>query len=118
MNDLFFLRIKLAGDSVIEGAAIATHHYLANVGDTLFSLSPNPSNGDFEIDLSLNQQYSGTATCEILDPTERVVSVDRAIIENGWMHLSKSLTLPSGFYLVRTNIEGNIYQAKVLIQKN
>ncbi|MEO5673368.1 MAG: T9SS type A sorting domain-containing protein [Chitinophagales bacterium] len=90
-----------------------------NAGNgNLIAVFPNPSDGSFEISLSLEGEPDQIATVDILDQVGKVVSSFKAAIINGLLDAPLSDNdLPSGFYSVRVIINGHIYKTKLVIQK-
>lgn len=81
------------------------------------SVYPNPSNGLFEIELQLENQFSGTGTIEVLDPIGRVMSSSKVNIEDGLLHRQFAINeVPAGIYWVRIASTDQIYQAKLVVQ--
>ncbi|MCY7411228.1 MAG: T9SS type A sorting domain-containing protein [Chitinophagales bacterium] len=86
----------------------------------LLSISPNPSDGSFDISLQLAQQTTNElATIYILDQVGKIVSTTHGTIaENGVMEIKMSTgNLPSGFYWVKIIHQGKSYQTKLVLQK-
>lgn len=83
------------------------------------SVYPNPSNGLFEVELQLENQFSGTGTIELLTPTGRVVSSSEVNIEDGLLHQQFAVSdVPSGFYWVRISTAVQVYQTKLILELN
>ncbi|MCY7409629.1 MAG: T9SS type A sorting domain-containing protein [Chitinophagales bacterium] len=79
---------------------------------------PNPSTGDFNISLKLDEVVSGSVKLEVLDQASRVCLSEYRQIENGSMLNFNSMELPTGMYFIRASIAESTYLAKLLIQKN
>lgn len=88
------------------------------VNKDLLTVYPNPAEGSFEISLQASDHSNGSATIEILDHLGKVVSTEKAALEEGLLHISKSVHLPQGYYLVRAKTEGSTTIAKLIIQNH
>jgi len=68
----------------------------------VLKLYPNPSNGQFTIDLHLGERINGTAKLQLIDTTGRTVYVGTATIANRVLQqkVSISSSLSPGIYTV------------------
>ena len=82
------------------------------------SVFPNPSNGEFFIDVMNETKYSGDAKVEFINSLGQHLLTDIVQVENG--HLVDYASLgeySSGVYLVKVTIENNEYTARLNLVK-
>ena len=82
-------------------------------------LYPNPSNGQFMVDLHLAEKINATAKLQLIDITRRTVYVGSAVINNGILQkkVSISSSLSSGIYTVEIIANGKTYFSKLMYAK-
>ena len=82
-------------------------------------LYPNPTNGQFIIELHLANNINTIAKIELLDMTGRTVQIENATFTNGI--LQKSITLSSaltkGIYMVRIIANDKVYKTQLIYEK-
>ncbi len=84
------------------------------VNATVWSVFPNPSNGDFTI---RNIDTDGRMNIEVLDMTGRVVYNDRRAASAGSsMPLSLAGTLAAGTYVLRLSTDSQTYDQRIVIR--
>jgi len=82
-------------------------------------LYPNPSNGQFVIDLRVAENLSANAKIELVNMMGQTVSTENGSISNGRLqkNISMSSSLAQGIYLVKIIVNGKIYVAKLIYAK-
>ena len=82
-------------------------------------LYPNPSNGQFMVDLHLAEKINATAKLQLIDITGRTVYVGSATINNGVLQkkVSISSSLSAGLYTVEIIANGKTYFSKLMYGK-
>ena len=82
-------------------------------------LYPNPSKGQFMIDLQIAEKINGTAKLQLIDITGRTVYVESATINNGVLQkkVSISSSLSAGLYTVEIIANGKSYFSKLMYAK-
>lgn len=82
-------------------------------------LYPNPSNGNFNLDLQLEQTISGTANISIRDIAGKLLLTEKVNVVNGLVR--KNIQLPgyaiAGMYLVEVTANGKWYKTKLIVTK-
>lgn len=82
-------------------------------------LYPNPSKGQFVVDLRLAANINTNARIELIDAMARTVYVNTINTGNG--ALQKALTIPSslssGMYMVKVIVDGKVYLARLVYEK-
>lgn len=93
-NDMGVVRYK--GDDVATGIATAA------VNDSQFHIYPNPSNGNFNIEINDPSRYSGNAVLKLYDLSGRLIWHETAAMNNGALNatLHVSNTSSPGMYLL------------------
>ena len=85
---------------------------------TAFSISPNPSNGEFTLSLNTDEVQNGNAKIEIINMVGQTVYNSNTEFTNG--KLSKKIELNSefskGIYFVLVNIHGVIFKNRIVLQ--
>lgn len=86
---------------------------------TSFTLYPNPTTGDFVIDLKLNKEVNGEAVVQIYNTLGKMISVEKTPITNGVLfnEMKLNANLAAGIYLVRVIVNDEIYQRQLVYQK-
>ena len=84
-----------------------------------FNVYPNPTTGQFTIDLQLSDKINGTAKVQIIDITGRSVHTGNEVITNGALQkkLTISSSLASGVYMLKLTAGNNSYLARLIYQK-
>jgi hypothetical protein len=82
-------------------------------------LYPNPTKGNFVIDLHMPQNISANAKIELINMMGQAAYRETASISNG--KLQKSISMPSwlsqGVYVIKVIVNGKVYVAKLIYQK-
>ncbi|NCU05212.1 MAG: T9SS type A sorting domain-containing protein [Chitinophagaceae bacterium] len=99
---------KTSGDQLLAGTV-----------NTAMLLYPNPSNGNFNLDLQLEQTVSGTATINVRDITGKLLLTEKVNVVNGLVR--KNIQLPgyaiTGMYLVEVSANGQWFKTKLIVTK-
>ncbi|MEJ8818775.1 GEVED domain-containing protein [Lacibacter sp. H407] len=94
-------------------------HMLTGNANAAILLYPNPSNGNFNLDLQLEQTISGTANISIRDITGKLLLTEKVNVVNGLVR--KNIQLPgyaiAGMYLVEVTANGKWYKTKLIVTK-
>jgi CubicO group peptidase (beta-lactamase class C family) len=82
-------------------------------------LYPNPSKGQFVIELHLSNNINTNAKIELVNMMGKTVSKETANINNGVLHktVSISSSLASGIYIVKVVANNKTYMAKLIYEK-
>jgi len=82
-------------------------------------LYPNPSRGQFVIELHLAEKINGTAKLQLIDITGRIVYIENATITNGALQKKVSISslLSSGIYMVKIIANDKSYFSKLIYEK-
>jgi hypothetical protein len=82
-------------------------------------LYPNPSKGQFMIELHLANEINANAKIELLNMMGQTVSAENANISNGMLQkkVSISSSLASGIYMVKVVANNKIYLTKLIYEK-
>gem|GEM_PF-1736132 len=82
-------------------------------------LYPNPTKGQFMLELNISDKINGTAKIQLIDITGKTVQTENAEIKNG--ALQKTITLSSaltkGIYMVRIIVNDKIYKTQFIYEK-
>ena len=86
---------------------------------SVLKLYPNPSNGQFIVDLHLAERINGTGKLQLIDIMGRTVYVGSATINSGVLQKKVSISslLSSGIYTVEIIANGKSYFAKLMYGK-
>ena len=84
-----------------------------------FKIYPNPTNGQFTVDLHLTQKINATAKLELIDITGRTVYSQNAIVRNGILQQKFMITslLATGVYTAKITANNKSYLTKLLYKK-
>jgi hypothetical protein len=100
-------RLALLPSDVVEESSLALKLY------------PNPSEGQFMVDLHLVEKINGNAKLQLLDITGRPILIENVTINNGVIQKKVAISslLSSGIYTVEIIANGNSYFAKLVYEK-
>jgi len=92
---------------------------IAGFIQTSFTVYPNPTNGNFVIELALNENSSTEADVQIVNMFGQVIYINRTSIVDGELKQEVNLdqNIPSGNYFVRVILEDQVFKGQVVIQK-
>ena len=82
-------------------------------------LYPNPTRGQFVIELHLANNISTNAKIELVNMMGQTVSTDNANINNGMLYknVSISSSLAAGIYIARIIVNNKTYATKLVYEK-
>jgi hypothetical protein len=82
-------------------------------------LYPNPSKGQFLIELHVAEKLSANVKIQLIDMTGKAVQTENAEINNGSLQktISVSSTLTKGIYMVRIVVNNKIYKTQLVYTK-
>jgi hypothetical protein len=82
-------------------------------------LYPNPSNGQFMVDLQIGERINATARLQLIDITGRIVYSQSANVNNGVLQKKVLISsmLSSGIYTVEIIANGKSYFSKLMYAK-
>lgn len=83
------------------------------------SLFPNPSNGNFSVEMNLGNNIDGIANIEVLNILNQSVYTSQAAVINGVLQEQVKLnnSAPSGAYFVRLTIGDRVLTQRIIYQK-
>lgn len=82
-----------------------------------FTVSPNPSDGTFQISLHTADTSPAPITIAILDQAGKTMSSSVSTVDDGLLNQQLSVpNIPSGFYWIRATVAGKSYTAKLIVQ--
>ena len=84
-----------------------------------FKIYPNPTNGQFTVDLYLTEKINATVKLELIDITGRTVYSQNATVRNGILQqtFTVSILLVPGFYTAKIIANNISYQTKLVYKK-
>ena len=82
-------------------------------------LYPNPTRGQFVIELHLSDKINSNAKIQLVNMVGQTVSEENANISNGVLQktVSISSSLTSGTYIVKVDVAGKTYVSKLVYEK-
>jgi hypothetical protein len=82
-------------------------------------LYPNPTKGQFVVELRLASNINTNAKIELVNIIGQTVSTENATVSNGVLqkNISISSTLSSGMYMVKVVANNKTYLAKLIYEK-
>jgi hypothetical protein len=82
-------------------------------------LYPNPSKGQFVVELHLAEKINAGAKIQLIDMTGRTVQTENGEINRGTLQktMNISSTLPKGIYMTRILVNDRVYTTKVVYEK-
>jgi predicted outer membrane repeat protein len=82
-------------------------------------LYPNPTRGQFVIELHLANNINSNAKIELVNMMGQTVSAENSIVSNGVLqkNITLSSSLSSGIYIARIVVNNKTYQARVVYEK-
>jgi hypothetical protein len=112
----------LAGANFKTGTASASRSaddLFTQHANAVIQLYPNPSNGNFNLSLQLEQAITGTANISIRDITGKLLLTEKINVVNGLVR--KNIQLPgfatAGMYFVEVSANGNWFKTKLIVTK-
>ena len=89
------------------------------MNNSTLSLYPNPSRGQFMLDLRADGKINATAKIQLIDMTGRTVQIQNAEIFGGTLQktIKVSSALPKGIYLVRIIVNGKVYKTNLVYEE-
>jgi hypothetical protein len=82
------------------------------------SVFPNPTNGNFTIELKVNNQISDRATIEVINMLGQIVLSQNAELDKGKLQQEINLAnVASGVYLVQVIANNKVYTKQISLQK-
>jgi hypothetical protein len=90
-----------------------------NFEDSELTLFPNPSDGLFNVQLIMPDNYSGDITIEITNAIGQLVRKENSTIANGKFEESINFgtAIPAGMYLMRVITGNNIFEKRFIINR-
>ncbi|MEO6166557.1 MAG: T9SS type A sorting domain-containing protein, partial [Chitinophagales bacterium] len=81
-----------------------------------FAIYPNPSQGDFTLDLQTDSAPDCTATIQVSNTIGQIVYTQNEMIHNNQLHLNISIPVGSteGVYLISVEIPGQVFREKIV----
>lgn len=101
-----------------EDVTVINSCRLAELADQI-TIYPNPAKSEFTVSLSGAQISNSEAIIQVSDLTGRIIYSNTAVIANGEMHTSVSLTgsTPAGMYIVTISAENQNWNQRMTLVK-
>jgi hypothetical protein len=92
---------------------------IAGITPGVLMVNPNPSRGQFMLQLRLDSPINATATIRVVDAGGQLVQAENAAVANGYLQkmISMKTTTSPGLYMVNTLVNGKVYTSKLLMEK-
>ncbi len=106
-----------AGDFDTEPLSIVGKAGLIEAGKTSFGFYPNPTKGNFVINMKLNEDVTKDAIIQVYNAQGKLVSVNNIAMVHGVMFKEMKLdkTLAAGLYQMRITVNNKIVQQQQFI---
>ncbi len=80
---------------------------------------PNPSRGQFAVELHLAEKINAPAKIQLIDMTGKTVYTENAVMNNGALQktVAASSVLANGIYMVRIIVNNKIYKTELVYAK-
>jgi len=87
--------------------------------DSRLDIYPNPSNGQFVIELEMPDDVTGTADIQLMNTLGQSVYLDRTTIENGNLRQEVRFdnTIAAGTYFVRVIVGDKVFTGQIVYQQ-
>jgi post-segregation antitoxin (ccd killing protein) len=109
------------GCSTTSTNKVVTSCRLENENNIAFQLSvyPNPTNGNFNIELHLDEELNATARIEVINIMGDVVTTEEAEISEGTLRhtISMKPELPNALYFVKITVGDQIFFQRIIYQR-
>lgn len=104
--------------STTEDVTVFNSCRLAELTDQV-TIYPNPAKSEFTVSLSGAEITNAEAIIQVTDVTGRIIYSNAAVISNGEMHTSVSLSgsTPAGMYIVTISAENQIWNQRLTLVK-
>jgi hypothetical protein len=101
-----------SSSSSIVSSAIA-------INNSTLRLYPNPSRGQFVVELHLAEKINASAKIQLIDMRGKTVQTENGEINRGTLQktMNISSTLPKGIYMTRILVNDRVYTTKVVYEK-
>jgi hypothetical protein len=98
-------------------SSIITSAIAAN--NSTLSLYPNPTKGQFVVELNVGEKINTNAKIQLVDFTGRTVQTENAELNDGSLKKTVNISsaLAKGIYMVRIMANGRVYTAKLVYEK-
>ncbi|HYV92291.1 MAG TPA: MopE-related protein [Chitinophagales bacterium] len=89
------------------------------IPSSTLALSPNPSPGNFIIDLKFNEEVNDNGSIEVMNLVGQIVYSEKLAVTDGELKKEISLdhSLPGGMYLVKVMMNSKVYSSQLIYQK-
>jgi hypothetical protein len=88
---------------------------IAEEGAVAFNVMPNPSNGNFQLNVNLGNGLNGNAIISVVNIAGQKVAQLNGEIANGEMSASVSIPQVAGVYMVVVEANGEVFSQQILI---
>ena len=109
---------SLSFKTVAAAASIVSTGGTSNIEtvNSTIKVYPNPSRGQFVVELHIAEKISADAKIQLLDMTGKTVYTGNAVMNNG--SIQKTITAPSilanGIYMVRVIVHAQAYKTQLV----
>ncbi|MFZ1632946.1 MAG: MopE-related protein [Chitinophagales bacterium] len=113
----FYVVVTNANGCSKESAhvAVISSCRLAEEGGMAFNLMPNPSNGNFELNVDMGNDFDGAAMITVLNIAGQQVAQLSGVVTNGKMHTTIQIPQVAGIYMVVAEINGVQITEQIMI---
>lgn len=95
--------------------AVISSCRLAEAGGVAFNLMPNPSNGNFELNVDMGNDFNGSAMISVMNIAGQQVAQLSGVVVNGKMHTTIQIPQVAGIYMVVAEINGVQITEQIMI---
>ncbi|MBK7440370.1 MAG: T9SS type A sorting domain-containing protein [Bacteroidetes bacterium] len=113
----FYVVVTNANGCSKESAhvAVISSCRLAEAGGVAFNLMPNPSNGNFELNVDMGNDFNGSAMISVMNIAGQQVAQLSGVVVNGKMHTTIQIPQVAGIYMVVAEINGVQITEQIMI---
>ena len=113
----FYVVVTNANGCSKESAhvAVISSCRLAEAGGVAFNLMPNPSNGNFELNVDMGNDFNGSAMISVMNIAGQQVAQLSGVVANGKMHTTIQIPQVAGIYMVVAEINGVQITEQIMI---
>jgi hypothetical protein len=120
-NSILFKTSASCSASVIASAASVITSAVSNneVGNLILKLYPNPTKGQFVVEMHLADKINAKIKIQLIDMTGKTIQSENAEVNKGSLQkiISLSPAVTKGIYLVRIIVNDKIYKTEVIYSK-
>ena len=120
-NSILFKTSASCSGSVIASAASVITSAVSNneVGNLILKLYPNPTKGQFVVEMHLADKINAKTKIQLIDMTGKTIQSENAEVNKGSLQkiISLSPAVTKGIYLVRIIVNDKIYKTEVIYSK-